>query len=223
MKKITIACMAAMSGVLFCGQVSAQPAQMPMASMSQDASKPMINAGSVTLANLMSAFTAETNAKAQYLAWAAKADEEGYKKVAQLFRAAAKSQEIHSGLHSEAIKALGGVPMAGQQMPVVKSTKENLQQALMNENEAAGKLYPGFLAQAKADNVKAAVIAFGSALEIYAGRKPIYEKALKNLDSWKKSKKGFLVCTVCGNLVESITFMKCPVCSAPVDKFVRVI
>jgi len=44
-----------------------------------------------TLDNLQTAYNGESNAEARYEAFAAKADEEGYKSVAALFRAAAKS------------------------------------------------------------------------------------------------------------------------------------
>ena len=49
-----------------------------------------------TLDNLQEAFNGESNANARYLAFAQKADEDGYGEVASLFRAAAKAEEIHA-------------------------------------------------------------------------------------------------------------------------------
>ena len=49
-----------------------------------------------TLDNLQAAFNGESNANARYLAFAKKADEEGYGQVASLFRAAARAEEIHA-------------------------------------------------------------------------------------------------------------------------------
>ncbi len=51
--------------------------------------------GTKTLENLQTAFNGESNANAKYLEFAKKADEEGYTKVASLFRAAARAEEIH--------------------------------------------------------------------------------------------------------------------------------
>lgn len=172
-----------------------------------------------TLANLMAAFESESTAKEQSTAWAEKADAEGYKKVAQLFRAVAKSEEIHIALHSRAIKDLGGTPKADIKAPVVKSTRENLARLLKGETLAAEKYYPRFLKEARKSNIKTAVIAFSSGIKVYAARKMIYEKALKNLSAWKTPSKGFMVCLVCGNLVESLNFKDCPICEAPLDKF----
>jgi len=214
MKKLAIGLLFAAGVVSPRGLCAQAPKALPHSAMPA--------AAQGTLDNLLAAFSAESNARQEALAWAGKADAEGYKKAAQLFRAAAKSEEIHAGLHANAIKALGGVPLPEMKTPVVKSTKENLEQALKNETEAAGKLYPRFLERAEADNAKKAVIAFESAIKIYTGRKMLYETAIKHLNTWKKASRGFMVCGICGELVESVRFMKCPVCGAPVDKFVRV-
>ena len=45
-----------------------------------------------TLDNLQAAFNGESNAHAKYLAYSKKAEEEGYLKVAALFRAAAHAE-----------------------------------------------------------------------------------------------------------------------------------
>ena len=65
-----------------------------------------------TIDNLQTAFNGESNASARYLAFAKKADEEGYGEVASLFRAAAKAEEIHARNHAEVIEKLGSTPVA---------------------------------------------------------------------------------------------------------------
>ncbi|MDD2772429.1 MAG: rubrerythrin family protein [Elusimicrobiales bacterium] len=214
MKKLAIGLLFAAGRVSPRGLCAQSPKALPHSAMHA--------AAQGTLDNLMAAFSAESNSREEALAWAKKADEEGYKKAAQLFRAVAKSEEIHAGFHAGVIKSLGGKPVPEMKTPVVKSTRENLERALQNETMSAEKLYPGFVEQAKADNVKEARMAFGSAIKIYSGRKPLYEAAIKNLKAWKKASRGFMVCTVCGELVEHINFMKCPVCGAAAGKFIRV-
>lgn len=54
-----------------------------------------------TLENLLTAYNGESNANAKYLAYAEKADEEGYAKVASLFRAAASAEKIHITNHAK--------------------------------------------------------------------------------------------------------------------------
>ena len=63
-----------------------------------------------TLEGLQTVFKGESNANALYLAFAKKADEEGFGEVASLFRAAAKAEEIHARNHRDVIRRMGATP-----------------------------------------------------------------------------------------------------------------
>ena len=56
--------------------------------------------------NLQTAFAGESQANRKYLAYAAKADKEGYPQIARLFRAAAEAETIHALAH---LQNMGGV------------------------------------------------------------------------------------------------------------------
>ena len=75
-----------------------------------------------TLDNLQAAYNGESNANGKYLAYALKADEEGYHKVARLFRATASAEEVHLKNHANVIKGMGGTPEAHIKLPEIKST-----------------------------------------------------------------------------------------------------
>lgn len=62
-----------------------------------------------TMQNLQSALNGERNAHSRYLAFAEKADQEGYGGVASLFRAAAAAEEVHGDNHEQTIRDLGGL------------------------------------------------------------------------------------------------------------------
>src|SRR5574340_157266 len=80
-----------------------------------------------TVQHLQAAHHVETNAEAAYLAFAAKADEEGYGHAASLFRAIARAEQVLYTFHYDAVKELGAVPEdAPAAQPTVGSTKENL-------------------------------------------------------------------------------------------------
>lgn len=102
-----------------------------------------------TLDNLQAAFNGESNARARYLAFAAKAGEEGYGPVASLFRAAARAEQIHAANHAEVIRALGAEPVAVIDVPEVKSTALNLEAAIAGETYERDVMYPAFLEQAR--------------------------------------------------------------------------
>jgi len=176
-----------------------------------------------TLDNLNAAFNGESNAHARYLAFAAKAGEEGYGEVASLFRAAARAESIHAANHAAVIKKLGGVPKADIQAPDVKSTKENLEAAIKGESYERDTMYPEFLAQARKEGQRDAIQTFNFAKSVEAEHAKLYTAALDNLGALKGSQaKPFYVCTVCGNTTAQMNFEKCPVCFNSKDKYVQV-
>ena len=68
---------------------------------------------SKTKDNLLSAFAGESQANRKYLAFAKKADQEGFSQAAKLFRAAAEAETVHAHAHLRVLRE-------------VKSTAENL-------------------------------------------------------------------------------------------------
>lgn len=171
-----------------------------------------------TLENLQAAYNGESNAHASYLAFAQKADEEGYGKVASLFRAAAQAEEIHLNNHAAVIKSLNANPTADIKEPEVKSTRENLEAALSGENYERTKMYPEFIEQAKKDDIGKAVRTFKWAMEAESKHAEYYQMALNDLENWKDGKMTFLVCTECGYTTDDMSTKKCPVCSYPRNK-----
>lgn len=176
--------------------------------------------GSKTLENLQAAFNGESNAHAKYLAYSKKAEEEGYLKVAALFRAAASAEEIHLNNHAKVIKDMGASPKAEIKMPDIKSTKQNLADAIKGETYEQTVMYPGFLVQAEKEQNDAAVQTFNYAKAAEAEHAKLYNKALGNLNSWKVADAGFGVCPICGYTVEGKpTFNNCPVCATPANDY----
>jgi len=182
---------------------------------------PVVAAPSKTLDNLQAAFNGESNANAKYLEFAKKADQEGYAGAAALFRAAAKAEEFHARNHADVIKKLGGAPKAEIKLPAIKTTAENLKAAIEGETYERDKMYPEFIAEAKAAGEKDAVKSFNFAVTAEGQHAKFYAEAAANLTAWKAAKK-FAVCPVCGNTVTVVDFSKCPVCFTPGEKFVPV-
>lgn len=167
----------------------------------------MALAGSQTEKNLKEAFAGESQANRRYLAFAKKAEEEGYKQVAKLFRAAAEAETVHAHAH---LRVLGGL----------RSTKENIQEAINGETFEFKKMYPEMLAKAKAEGIKPAEISFDYANQVEKIHTALYENALANLG--KNKEVDYYVCPVCGNTVEAKAPDKCPICNTPGSKFIRI-
>lgn len=99
---------------------------------------------SKTEQNLSEAFAGESQANRKYLAFAKQAEQEGYKQVAKLFRAAAEAETVHAHSH---LRTLGGV----------KGTADNLQEAVTGETHEFKNMYPAMIEAANAEGEKAAV------------------------------------------------------------------
>ncbi len=173
-----------------------------------------------TLENLATALDGESNAQQRYLAFARKAEQEGYVPVASLFRAAARAEEVHAKAHAAVIRKLGGKVEAKLETPVVGSTKENLAAAIKGETYELNEMYPAFIEAARKDGNKDALRTFNYAKTAEGEHARLYQEALNDLGSWKSGeKRSFHVCLVCGYTTTKIDFEKCPSCRAPKEKY----
>jgi len=174
-----------------------------------------------TMSNLQAAFNGESNAHARYLAFAKKADAEGYAGAASLFRAAARAEEIHAANHAGVIKGFGGVPEAKLEDTEIKATRENLETALKGETYERDEMYPAFIRQAKSEVNTEALRTFTYALAAEVEHAKLYSKALQDLDQMRASRV-FYVCPVCGFTTNKPDFENCPTCLTPKEIFERV-
>ena len=175
-----------------------------------------------TLENLQTAFNGESNASAAYAVFAGKADAEGYHKVAALFRAASRAEEVHARNHAVVIRAMGAEPRADVQVPAAGSTSENLRSAIKGETYEYETMYAGFLVQARAERDAQAERTFNYASEVERGHARLYAEALANLDAWKTAAP-FYVCPTCGQTVAAVNFDRCPVCAHKGERFEKVV
>jgi rubrerythrin len=165
---------------------------------------------SKTLDNLMAAFAGESQANRKYLAFAKKADEEGFPQVSKLFRAAAAAETVHAHNH---LRAMDGV----------KSTVENLEAAVAGENYEVISMYPPMLAAALAEENKRAAKSFEWALEVEKIHEALYRKARELLGKGKDTPEtDYYVCPICGFTHEGPLDGRCPVCNTPGEKFGKI-
>ncbi|MBZ5646440.1 MAG: rubrerythrin family protein [Acidobacteriia bacterium] len=175
-----------------------------------------------TLDNLQAAFNGESNAHAHYLAFAKKADEEGYGEVASLFRAASKAEGIHAANHARVIREMGAEPEATIEPAHVRSTRENLQVAIDGETYERDQMYRSFVEEATAAKNASVIKTFTFALKTEAEHVRLYSEALKNLEKLRGKSHTYYVCSECGYTVETLNFLKCIVCGHPKDDYIRV-
>ncbi len=170
----------------------------------------MANENSETEKNLLKAFEGESQANRKYLAFSKKADEQEFKQIAKLFRAAAQAETIHALNH---LKTLGQI----------KDTKENLKAAIQGETHEFQEMYPKMIKQAEQDNNSKALTSFSYANQVEKIHAELYNKALQQIESGKDlQEKQIQVCTVCGNTFYGDVPDVCPICGAPQTKFKKI-
>jgi rubrerythrin len=159
--------------------------------------------------NLKAAFAGESQANRLYLAFAKRAEEEGYTQAAKLFRASAEAETVH---------ALNHVQITGQ----VKSTLDNLSTAVAGETYEFTKMYPEFLTTANQEDAKQAAWSFNVANKVEQVHAGLFQKAIAAIKNKKELQKvDYYVCSVCGNTVEGAAPEKCPICGSPREKYFK--
>jgi len=163
-----------------------------------------------TSENLKEAFAGESQANRTYLAFAKKAEAEGYAQIARLFRAAAEAETVHAHAHLRVMKG-------------VRGTAENLAAAISGEGFEFQEMYPKFLALAEQEKNQGAAISFSNALAVERIHHDLYKQALTTLQSGKDlPASSIFVCDVCGNTVAGEPPERCPICNSPKTRFFEV-
>lgn len=174
---------------------------------------------SQTLKDLLAAYQGESNASIKYSAFGIKSEVEGFLRIAALFRAAARAEQVHAAHHASIIMKLGGKPQSVIHAPEVKGTRENLEAAKAGEEYERDVMYPTYIKEAIASGQQAAERGFTLASRAEAVHAQLYGDALKNLDG-QCVQTTFYVCLVCGEVTDNPAETEdCPICNAPKEKF----
>jgi rubrerythrin len=164
-----------------------------------------------TIKNLQEAFAGESQANRRYLAFAKKAEIDGYTMIARLFRAAAEAETVHAHAH---LRVLGEV----------KTTPENLKAAADGEAYEYQKMYPQFATEAEAENQKAAFTSFKWAMAAEKIHNKLYTQALASLQAGRDLEAATIyICPVCGNVeIGHDGDEKCEICGTSREKFLEI-
>ncbi len=162
-----------------------------------------------TKENLREAFAGESQASQKYLAFAKKAEKEGFNNIATLFRTAAAAERIHAEGHLGAMDGIG-------------STAQNLQTAIDGETYEYTQMYPPMLKQAEAESHKARRM-FDYAAKAEAVHARLYQLALEAIRQGKDlAESKIYLCPICGDIEFGTPPETCPICKAKGSSYVQV-
>lgn len=168
--------------------------------------------GTKTEANLVTAFSGESQARNKYTYYASKAKKDGYVQIASIFEETAANEKEHAKIW---FKLLNG----GQ----VPSTIENLVDAANGENYEWTDMYAGFAKEAKEEGFDEIAFLFEEVAKIEKEHEERYRKLLANIQGdLVFSRDGDVIwqCANCGHIcVGKKAPEVCPVCAHPQSYF----
>lgn len=172
-----------------------------------------------TLKNLKSAYAGETEAVSKYTQYAKATTKEHMPFEAGLFAAISVSESVHARNHLRVLNAHGIFVAPTKYAGKVGSTRENIIDSRIDENEEYKVMYPGYIATANAEGFKDAVSTFTYAQRAEKGHAWFFTTAeMREKDDDKTAKVQMFVCMGCGQTFATKAPASCPVCGKPHPK-----
>jgi len=163
---------------------------------------------------LANAVVNEQTAIARYTAFAAKAQDEGYIGVADLFRATTKAETIHLARFTAMMNTRGlQLPPDTTRPVVVGTTSANLQTAIAAELAERDQTYrSGYEVASEAADTEVMQI-FDQTRDVETEHANLELAAAHDLDSMRQPHT-YTVCEICGYTTD-VRFPVCPLCRHP--------
>lgn len=163
-----------------------------------------------TEANLREAFAGESQANRRYLFFAHKAEKEGFRQAARLFRAAAEAETVHAFNHFDVMTGVG-------------STIDNLSTGVIGEHLEFTRMYPAFIEKAIEEEDKKAQRSFEWANEVEQIHYNLFQEMLKAVKGKQLVKEEpYYVCPLCGNTIAGHAPDTCTICGTAGTKFKKI-
>ena len=162
--------------------------------------------GTKTEANLVTAFSGESQARNKYTYFASVAKKEGYEQIAAIFQKTADNEKEHAKLWFKALGELG-------------NTAQNLLSAAEGENYEWTDMYAQFAKEADEEGFPELAARFRLVAAIEKHHEERYRALLHNVEMAKvfaKSEVKVWECRNCGHIVVGTKAPEvCPVCKHP--------
>ncbi|MHA1845396.1 MAG: rubrerythrin family protein, partial [Promethearchaeota archaeon] len=164
---------------------------------------------SIIINNLKEAIQGENKAKLKYKYFARKGEEEGFFFISKIFHSISLAEEIHIKNHTRALSIITGKEYKLEDLisidekeiqKEVKTTRENLRQAIEGELYETKKMYKEFIENAKVNENEVANLTFNLARKAEKVHAKIFKKCLKNIDKKNVKAQKIFVCQICGNI-----------------------
>ncbi len=174
--------------------------------------------------NMHEAYKAEVISSAKYEAYSQKAEEEGHSQIAMMFSALSKAKSIHADNHMAALEETGETVPEIEPNFNVKSTHENLKDAIDEENMKINKMYPQFSSTAERVDDQTSLKSLTYAHKTAQKHRDMNQRALAALENndVESLPSVFYVCPNCGNIYENDLPERCEVSGTSSKDFLEI-
>lgn len=174
----------------------------------------------VTTENLQTAYGSSKKRALWYSRFVQTADKEKLTNVALLFKAVARSEEVHAANHAMLLRSRGIEP---KEQPIdsvpVGVTRQSLKMALSTESFECESLYPRMIRTAEVERWPEAATQFRQTKDADARHAELLKQASDYAGNI--SRATYYICPGCGYIVTSEETEHCPICSTKNEKFLR--
>lgn len=180
-----------------------------------------------TIAVIQAVYRDESRAEVRYAAFAGKAQEEGYPRIAKFFMALSVSEGIHARNACKVLTELESAPEEERFEPEVATTRENLKFATSFEINIVEHVFPDFLAKITPENHASAIRSLVNELETERQHLDLLKKIQKGtgaffgmlVKKFEGTTVDYFVCQVCGATTVELPPGVCPICKSDVAKY----
>jgi rubrerythrin len=175
----------------------------------------------ITNENLQTAYAKQMRQHFMYAKFVRPAEKEKQVNTANLYRAIARSEEIHAANHSSLMRARGIEPKAPQYDSVAVGTiVQTLKMSMGSEDIETESMFPNLIRTAGLEKDTVAMNQFQMTMEADNRQSELLKDAADHLG--KIPKVPYLVCPGCGYIITSEQTEECPVCHARKEKFEKI-
>jgi rubrerythrin len=175
-----------------------------------------------TISHLKKAYETEMTASAKYTAYAQKAREENLPKISVLFRALARAEALHASTHKSVVEQLGDRIETVSPSIDVKTTRENLQEAIKAEVKEVDAVYPAYAQAAGDEKIPLAALGISYSLKAGEQHRALLIAALDAIDKANTTSlpSSYKVCLTCGAVYGDNCPNHCSNCLTSEEQFI---
>jgi rubrerythrin len=187
-----------------------------------------------TAAVLQAALRGELTAHAKYVAYARKAREENYPRLAYFALALSVSEGVHARNFERVLKDLGATPDLAVPAITVDTTQANIRNASAAELEEIDTRYPAYLKRITPEGYRQAIDVLTYAWQAEKQHRDLVQKIIAGsgilFGILSRTIEGtpvdYYVCRNCGSTLMGVDLTKdrtvCPICGGPISQYTKV-